>query len=121
VRSSQLTRSKRTVKTDPPGFGNWKDFVIIFFMPGLKIQRGPGSPNGAAVNSGLNSCRRFRANEGRLWPSLIAYNLGNRGGGGRVRKSASSPTANTLVVQPLRDNRFRHKGELFRTRHGKPG
>jgi hypothetical protein len=90
-------------------------------MPALKIQRSLGSPIGAAVNSGLTSCRRFRANEGRLWPSLIAYNLENLWRRLEGAEVALSPTAITLVVQPLRDNRFRHKGDLVQTRHGKPG
>jgi len=30
-------------------------------------------------------CHRFRANEVRLWLSVLAYNLGNCGGGWRCR------------------------------------
>ena len=39
-----------------------------------------------AVKMTRLSCHRFRSNEVRLWLSVIAYNLGNLGGGWRCRE-----------------------------------
>jgi hypothetical protein len=43
-----------------------------------------------AVKMTRPSCHRFRANEVRLWLSLIAYNLGNCGGGWRCPRGSAT-------------------------------